>query len=153
MRPGAATGSRPAICASSSDLPLPLGLQCQRGQHAGSAGRLCPHLLQVQRASLAGGAARHGRGTGQRSGQWLCVAAQLRQRLHGCLAAGTVMPDGRQFAQRLEEAGRQQQHEQRLAQRERPAPAAEGQMAQQVKAHIDGHHGHAQGREQLQYCR
>ena len=81
------------------------------------------------------------------------VPVQALQGVHGGHAGGPVMPDCRQFAQRLEERGGQQQDEKPFAQREPTAPGAEFQIAQHVKAHVGCHHGHAQRREQLQHRR
>src|SRR5256885_8714299 len=55
--------------------------------------------LQVQGAGLAGRPA----GRSQCAGQRLRIAAQLAQGLQCGLAAGAVMPDGRQLTQRSEE--------------------------------------------------
>ena len=81
------------------------------------------------------------------------VPGQSLQGVHGGHAGCPVMPDRSQFPLRFEERGRQQQDEKPFAQRESAAPGAEFQIAQQMKAHIGRHHGHAQRREQLQHCR
>ena len=75
----------------------------------------------------------------------------LLQRLEGRFARSAVMPDGRQITQRLKKCRGQQQHKHGLTKAELATPGAKIQRTQQVKADIDGHHGHTQGREQLQH--
>ena len=85
--------------------------------------------------------------------QGQAVPVQPLQGVHGGNAGGPVMPDCRQFPQRFEKRGRQQQDEKPFAQRESATPGTEFQIAQHMKAHVGCHHRHAQRREKLQYRR